>query len=471
MLFNSYSFLLFLGVTFLLYYTPFLRKYQRQLLVFASFFFYSFEKPVLLFLLLASILINSICSYWIIHARDSYRKATLAIGLIANLSLLAFFKYAPLISSTFSAFGSSNDFHDFIAGIPLPLGISFYTFQGISLLVDCYRMHEAGTDEVIRIDSFPSHLLHTTLFISFFPHQVAGPIVKAHLFFPQIKNKSLKDIEIYAAFRTIVTGYFLKTVIADNLKDQTFWLDYPYFQYFSTTILFTLLFGFSIQIFSDFAGYTLIAIGIARLFGYELTRNFLFPYIAISFSDFWKRWHISLSSWLRDYLYIPLGGNRANLLRTCINMMIVMILGGLWHGAAWGYAIWGAFHGILLVAERLLARFIKLPESLFVTGLRILFVFVMVSFAWTLFRIHEWQHVVLFISSVKNNIHIPTDYAAIAAVLLLSLPVFVYHIMYLVRENPSGILIKKYEGILYGCMIFFIIFNAGNPGKFIYFQF
>ncbi|HQI17855.1 MAG TPA: MBOAT family protein, partial [Leptospiraceae bacterium] len=122
MLFNSYSFLLFLGVTFLLYYTPFLRKYQRQLLVFASFFFYSFEKPVLLFLLLASILINSICSYWIIHARDSYRKATLAIGLIANLSLLAFFKYAPLISSTFSAFGSSNDFHDFIAGIPLPLG-------------------------------------------------------------------------------------------------------------------------------------------------------------------------------------------------------------------------------------------------------------------------------------------------------------------------------------------------------------
>jgi alginate O-acetyltransferase complex protein AlgI len=142
-----------------------------------------------------------------------------------------------------------------------------------------------------------------------------------------------------------------------------------------------------------------------------------------------------------------------------------------WHGAAWGYAIWGAFHGILLVAERLLARFIRLPESWFVTGLRILFVFVMVSFAWTLFRIHEWQHVVLFISSVKNNIHIPTDYAAIAAVLLLSLPVFVYHIMYLVRENPSGILIKKYEGILYGCMIFFIIFNAGNPGKFIYFQF
>ncbi|MEQ8682884.1 MAG: MBOAT family O-acyltransferase, partial [Cyclobacteriaceae bacterium] len=221
---------------------------------------------------------------------------------------------------------------DFLIAIPLPIGISFFTFQGISLLVDAYR-NRAGTSDQIRVLPFWKLLFHTSLYISLFPQLVAGPIVKAHDFYPQIRTKYLSGIQWNYVFQHVVTGYFLKMVVADNLKDFTGELVWPSFERFSSVELLVYLFGYSMQIFADFAGYSLIAIGISGLFGYIIPQNFNFPYVASGFSDFWKRWHISLSTFLKEYLYIPLGGNRKGRVRTYLNLMIVMALGGLWHGA------------------------------------------------------------------------------------------------------------------------------------------
>ena len=237
------------------------------------------------------------------------------------------------------------------------------------------------------------HFRNTALFKSFFPYLVAGPIVKAHEFYPQIEAKNLQDIAWETAFRCLVVGYFLKMVVADNLKDATFWIEYPHFLRHSSVGLLALLFGFSMQIFADFAGYSLIAIGLGHLFGYNLPTNFNFPYLSRSFSEFWKRWHISLSTWLRDYLYFPLGGNRKGKIRTYLNLFIVMFLGGLWHGASWKYAVWGSFHGLALAVERLFRNKINLPRHWVLDSLRVLVVFSFVTFAWLLFRLPTLKQV------------------------------------------------------------------------------
>ena len=225
--------------------------------------------------------------------------------------------------------------------------------------------------------------------------------------------------------------------IADNLKDYTFWIAFPYYQSLSTLTGLVLLFGYSIQIFADFAGYSLIAIGTAAAFGYNLPQNFNFPYISRSLAEFWSRWHISLSSWLKDYLYIPLGGNRKGKLRTYLNLAIVMILGGLWHGAAWSYAIWGAYHGLGLALERLVNDRTKVNRSgtlwqeLVLDNIKMLFVFCFVSFGWLLFKLPKFEEVLGFITAMINNTHLPNNiYGAIVPILLFSTPVFIYHLIH-----------------------------------------
>ena len=280
------------------------------------------------------------------------------IGIAANLSILAFFKYAGLLSRTFLSIDpqQGGGVGHFIAMIPLPVGISFFTFQGMSLVADTFGSRNLPQLQQIVHRKASRHWLHTMLFVSYFPQLVAGPILKAHEFLPQIRQKFFGTINWERCFRPLILGYFLKMVIADNLKDYTYWIEYPYFLEFHSLHLLGMLFGYSMQIFADFAGYSLIAIGIGRLFGYELMTNFNFPYISRSFSEFWRRWHISLSSWLRDYLYVPLGGNRKGRVRTYLNLFLVMFLGGLWHGAAWSYAVWGTTHGLFLAVERALRK-------------------------------------------------------------------------------------------------------------------
>ncbi|MFH0865315.1 MAG: MBOAT family O-acyltransferase [Bacteroidota bacterium] len=472
MLFNSFSFVLLVIITFSLYYLPFFRSVQIPILIIASFIFYSANQPALLLLLISSIVINIITSYLVIYGKTKLKKIYAAAGVVANLSLLTFFKYSPLFGRTF--FNGTGSLGELLLMIPLPIGISFYTFQGISLLVDTFASDKMEKYKSLVHKSFFRHSLNTALFISFFPKLVAGPIVKAHDFIPQIKEKTLKDIDWESCFRALVLGYFLKMVVADNLKEQTFWIAFPYFQNFSTATLLIMIFGYSMQIFADFAGYSLIAIGIARLLGYNIRANFNFPYISKTFSEFWTRWHISLSSFLREYLYFPLGGNRIGKMRTYMNLMVVMFLGGLWHGAAWSYAMWGSFHGFALAVERFFRERINLPDTMLLNFLKMTVVFILVTFAWLLFKLPEFSHVMSYMEAIVKNADMPLSYVDLLLIkynLLYSLPVCIYHLYYLYTKNGTSKILKTLQPVIFALLLFLIISNSGSPASFVYFQF
>lgn len=463
MLFNSYPFVGFLLVTLFVYYLPLARRFQLLSLILASFYFYAFLKPILLVLLLASILFNTSVS-WVLERNSPKRWVTL--GVIFNLLLLCFFKYASLIAKTFIDESSSNDLSSFILSIPLPIGISFYTFEGISLLVDSYRGKTSSTK--VTGKTFIEHLIETTHFVSFFPHLIAGPILKAHDFYPQIKTKYLKDIDWNSAFKNVVIGFFLKMVVADNLKEYTGYMSYPYFENLSSPTLIILMLGYSCQIFADFAGYSLIAIGIAKLFGYDLPTNFNYPYISQSFSEFWQRWHISLSTWLKEYLYIPLGGNRNGNNRTYLNLFLVMLLGGLWHGAGWNYAVWGMIHGVALGLERLLITS-KEGATTWLKCLRVGIVFLIVTIAWLFFKLPNFTQALLYIQKMVTNWHLPfIPGIREVYVLIFCIAVALYHLYYLWKGERQ---FPKLEMILLAIMLFFIMTNSGFQGDFIYFQF
>lgn len=468
MLFNSYSFVLLVLITFALFYWPLLRALQSYTLIAASLAFYAFGQPVLVILLLVSILINATSSYYILHSSAlSTRKTWAVLGVGMNLAVLFFFKYGALAVNTFALGGSSLG--HLIVTLPLPIGISFFTFQGISLVVDVFRQKE-GQARLIQHRSAWHHFVDTALFKSFFPQLIAGPIVKAHDFYPQIVPKSFRAVAWGGVFRALVTGYFLKMVVADNLKDLTFWVAYPYFLNFSTPSLLAMLFGYSMQIFADFAGYSLIAIGVARLFGYELMENFNFPYISQSLSEFWRRWHISLSTWLREYLYFPLGGNRRGAVRTYLNLMLVMALGGLWHGAAWSYAVWGIFHGAGLAVERFFG-WDKPARHALGAVLRGIGIFAFVTFGWLLFKLPNFSHFLIFVRTCCTNMGKPDDPRLIAYILFYSLPVVAYHALYLRKQRVGVAVPVRWQPLAYGACLFALLVNSGSPGAFIYFQF
>ncbi|MEO5912585.1 MAG: MBOAT family O-acyltransferase [Luteolibacter sp.] len=470
MLFTSLPFVILVLITFVIYYLPPLRSWQVLVLTTASFLFYSWEAPLLVILLILSILINVVTSYKIATGRKTSQKFWAIMGVSLNLGLLLFFKYGPLVAKTLFG-GDHGSIGHFLLTIPLPIGISFFTFQGISLVVEVFRSKQPndpfGYPEMVP-DSFIEHLKNTMLFKSFFPSLVAGPIIKAHEFYPQIVPKTFAGISWQIAFRALVTGYFLKMVVADNLKDSTFWIEFPYFLKESPLTLATLLFGYSMQIFSDFAGYSLIAIGLAALFGYSLPQNFNYPYISRSFTEFWQRWHISLSTWLREYLYIPLGGNRKGNVRTYINLFVVMFLGGLWHGAAWSYAVWGSFHGLALAAERFGKNFIKLPKHPLVSIVQAVLVFSFVTVAWLLFKLPKFEHVIAYLNAMVHS-HAETNFTLIAHVLTYSLPVIFYYGWYLLKRRWDKV--RRYEFLIFGFLIAAIILDSGTTGTFIYFQF
>lgn len=468
MLFNSFIFIVLLIITFGLYYTPKLGKYQVIILILASLTFYSYDQFEFVLLLLFSAGINIITSYYVVYGNIRYKKALALTGVIVNLCALAFFKYSPLVSATF--LDPSDSIGNFLLHIPLPIGISFFTFEGISLLMDVWKEKYVENKKIVP-KSLAKHAQHTLFFISFFPHLIAGPILKAHEFFPQIKQKYFKDIQWEAAFKNLTIGYFLKMVVADNLKDFTHLMDQPY--YFSTITLFVLMLGYSFQIFADFAGYSLIAIGLAKLFVYNFNINFNFPYISTSFKEFWKRWHISLSTFLMEYLYFSLGGNRKGKVRTYFNLLLTMTLGGLWHGAAWTYALWGLLHGAALAIERLITDNTKLVHNRITLAIKGVFVFLFVSGAWILFKLTP-QGVASYVYYARENLCKTLsmlDIHLIVFVIIYSLPVVLYHIAYMYKEKRGWGQIKKYEYVFYATMLFLIVTNSGTSGSFIYFQF
>ena len=468
MLFNSVPFLLLLLPTLLLYYLPFMHRFQLHVIVVSSFIFYAYNAPWLLLLLVASLAVNIAASHAVVFGRPEYRKAYATAGVVVNLAFLVFFKYSPLIGRSFF---SGSSLGEFLTAIPLPVGISFFTFQGISLVVDAYRGKDVPDYSSIVVKGMVAHTLRITTFIAFFAQLVAGPVVKAHEFLPQIRTKYFKDIHWNSAFASLVVGYFLKMVVADNLKDQTFWITFPYFRDMHSFTLVVLLFGYSMQIFADFAGYSLIAIGLARLFGYVLMDNFDFPYISSTFSEFWRRWHISLSSFLREYLYIPLGGNRMGGFHTYKNLLITMVLGGLWHGAAWSYAIWGLFHGLVLALERLWKDLGWSTKNKLPQFVHMLFIFSAVTLAWLLFKLPEFDHVIEYMRALFVNTHIENlQPLIIFFTVLFSVPVVAYHLLYLWSRKPRPIM-AHLKPVLYGIMLFLILVNSGGGASFIYFQF
>ncbi len=462
--------------TFIVYYMPILRRWQAYVLLGASFLFYAYDSLPLLLLLVASACINAVASYGAVYLKRPRMYTT--VGIVVNIAILALFKYGGLLSASF--FDVNSGVGHFLTTIPLPLGISFYTFSGISLVVDAYR-GRFDKDTPLVSASFVKHLKKTLLYICFFPKLPAGPIAKSKDFFAEMQQKHFAHINWQFAFKALVTGYFLKMVIADNLQDFTFWMAYPSFTVRGTGTLLLCVLGYSLQIFADFAGYSLIAIGVAALFGFRLPTNFNFPYISSSFREFWKRWHITLSQFLMEYLYFSLGGNRKGKLRTYLNLLLTMMLGGLWHGAGWSYMVWGTFHGLCLAIERAICgkreNCIQMGRGRVITllshYLSIAVVFTLVSFGWLLFMLPHFDQAALFVKCIFTN-YGKTLFLdpKLLPILVYAIPVALYHFIYCYRERQwMKRYVLRFDYVLYGLMLFLILTNSGSAGSFVYFQF
>jgi D-alanyl-lipoteichoic acid acyltransferase DltB (MBOAT superfamily) len=354
----------------------------RPFIIAASYVFYSWWDWRFVFLLAGCTLWNQVLAVRIWRSQvQSQRKALLVLALAGNLGVLGYFKY-------YDFFVSSSDNMAEIVGLDLPLslksivlpvGISFFTFMAISYVVDAYR----GEFEPTTLEKF-------AVYLSFFPHLVAGPIVRPSELIPQIETpRNPRRVDTSRAFYLIATGLFKKVVIANYLAssivDQVFAAPD---QHSSLEILIA-VYAYAVQIYADFSGYTDIAIGIALLLGFQFPQNFDSPYAAVSVQDFWRRWHMTLSRWLRDYVYIPLGGNRGSSLLTYRNLMLTMLIGGLWHGAAWTFVVWGGLHGSALAWERW-RRERRDPADVRATGRNVwvarIVTFHFVCFAWIFFR-------------------------------------------------------------------------------------
>ena len=398
MLFNSLTFIVFFAIVLGLHYTIRSWRTQKSVLLIASYLFYAAWNPPFVILLWISTLVD----WYIAKALEEQdapakRRVLLTLSLAVNLGLLGFFKYGEFLLENFIGLVhmAGFEFHPVAPSIILPVGISFYTFQTLSYTLDVYFRKSK------RCQSF----LDYALYVTFFPQLVAGPIVRASEFLPQcLQPKRATRDQFGWGLYFITLGLFQKVVLADGLLAST--AD-TIFKVKGDSIFFLDawlgVFAFSAQIFCDFAGYSTCAIGVALCLGFVLPDNFRSPYAAIGFSDFWRRWHITLSSWLRDYLYIPLGGNRGGTARTLANLMITMFLGGLWHGASWTFVAWGLLHGFYLVVEHLLRQsfpdvsWTKTGFGRFCLGI---LTFVLVSLAWVFFRSSDFSSAWLLLGSL-----------------------------------------------------------------------
>ncbi len=385
MSFHSLAYLCFFPVV-LAFYWALPRRGQNALLVLVSYIFYGWEHPWFLLPLWGSTIVDYSCAR-AMETTPRYRRAFLVISIIVSVALLGTFKYAGFaisnLNEVLTHFGDQP--LQVIWQLALPAGLSFYTFQSIGYVVDVY----VGRVKAER------NLLDYALYVSFFPQLVAGPIERAGHMLPQYhRDRRFDPADWRAGLGLMLWGFFKKVVVADNaafIANRVFGLAHP-----SYPVLWAGVLAFAVQIYADFSGYTDIARGSARLLGIELMRNFDHPYIATSPADFWRRWHISLSTWLRDFIYIPLGGSRASVARASFNLMATFAISGLWHGASWNYVIWGIYWGVLILLQRFLGwlgisrhipRLIKIVLTLKVTLL-----------GWLLFRERDLHRIVAGLS-------------------------------------------------------------------------
>ena len=378
MIFNSFSFIVLFPLIFLLYYAIPAKygKLRNMYLLFVSYLLYLQWKPVYAIVLLAVTAVTYFAALLVVKAK--HPKRTLTGGVLLALLPLAFFKYFNFINETVSGALSAVGLSSHLPGLnwAIPIGISFYTFQALGYLWDVYyKRQEAERD-----------FLTYALFVSFFPSILSGPINKASLVIPQLKTPRPyfdypKAVE---GMRMLLWGMFMKVVVADRVGLYVDSIYNTYADYNGMTCFVASLF-YAIQIYADFAGYSLMALGVGKTLGFELTENFRRPYFAVSVTDFWHRWHISLSTWLKDYVYIPLGGSRCSKVRNYWNIFVTFLVSGIWHGANWTFIVWGCMHGVCQIIEKMLNQQ-KCSYGWLGKTVKILITFLIVNFAWIFFR-------------------------------------------------------------------------------------
>jgi len=489
MLFTTLDFLIFFVLVLALLFVIKYRRFQHIFLLIASYFFFYYTSNYLVILLIYSTLMDFFIGKQIWKTQKiRNKKILLIISLVGNLGLLGFFKYADFAILQFNYLGEQFNLASDVPflNLALPIGISFYTFQTISYTVDIYR-GKLKPSESLR---------EFSLFVAFFPQLVAGPIVRASEFLPQLReklqkfetNQKIKQIifensNLKLGITIMIIGFFKKMFFADNIApvaNEIF--SNPYGLESFTIILGAIAFG--LQIYGDFSGYTDIAIGAALILGFKLPINFNKPYFATSPSDFWRRWHISLSSWLRDYLYIPLGGNKKGSKFTYANLMIVMFLGGLWHGASWNFIIWGVLHGSYLAVHKILVnKFPSLANNLFfkTKGGRIVSIFItqyFVFLAWIAFRVKDvdamvysfTKYIILDFQIAGTIEFILVHKLAIAIMCLFIIFNFISYRKNM-KETIANLRLRYWILVLVIPISLILLFFDATPNDFIYFQF
>jgi len=495
MVFNSYTFVVFFGLLLLLHYAPFSWKVKKVNLLLASYLFYAVWNPPFVLLLWLSTIIDYLMALALGQEENRHKRlGWLLISLVVNLGMLGFFKYGGFLLNNFVAMLDllGISYQPPKADIILPVGISFYTFQTLSYTLDVYRRR------------FPPEksLLDFSLFVTFFPQLVAGPIVRPGELIPQFKQPHQATWQQLVQGLFFVTlGLFMKVGIADGLlaetADSVFGVPFP----LHPLDAWAGVLAFSGQIFCDFAGYSTCAIGAALCLGFVLPDNFRYPYAAVGFSDFWRRWHITLSTWLRDYLYIPLGGNQRGPAHTYVNLMITMLLGGLWHGASWTFVVWGGLHGMFLGVERLIRnRLARLPAQPLVLAPDVvitqaslvpislgksrqatkfwlaLLTFLLVTITWVFFRAPNFDTAMRLLLAMFGVIPVRIPLLttlALYKVLLVTVTLLGCH--WLMRDtsvaNVAGRLPWWGLGLAWAAMLIVLVLTQKSTGSFIYFQF
>lgn len=493
MLFNSSQYLVFFPVVVLLYFAiPY--KFRNMWLLLASYFFYMQWNAKYALLLFVSTFITYLSGLFIDRflrqKKSNMAKLCVALSFLSNIGILVFFKYSNFLIENInrigSMFGQNPQIKEF--DILLPVGISFYIFQALSYTMDVYRGKIKATKNFFKY----------ALFVSFFPQLVAGPIERSGNLLKQFDEKHKFDVEkVRHGLLVMLWGLFMKMVIADNIAPSVTMIYEYYPQYTGIEIaVATILFAF--QIYCDFAGYSLIAIGSAEVLGFKLMQNFKAPYLAMSVSDFWDRWHISLTSWFTDYLYIPLGGNRKGKMRKYINVFIVFFVSGLWHGAAYTYIAWGVLNGIFMIVEEVtvkqrekLCTLFKVDKNRFSyrLGCRIC-TFALIDFTWLFFRATGFRMAFELIWSCVTNLQFGKLFGLVfgnigmtpqqMVVLVLAL-ILLFAVDYLKDrgKDVAALVLKQglwfrwavYLGLLFTILIFGVYGNVYEQTQFIYFQF
>jgi len=473
MLFNSYTFLFFFIIVVTCYYLVGSWRVRKGILLVASYVFYAAWNPPFVVLLWLSTVVDWLAAKWI-YASQSPRKRKLLIlvSLVANLGLLGYFKYGTFLLDNFLVLTRSLGLDLSLAkpNIILPVGISFYTFQTLSYTLDVYRRNLVP----------PKSFLDYALFVTFFPQLVAGPIIRAVDFLPLCDQpKRFSGKALGWGLSLMLLGLFEKIAIADGLLAPVAEAVYDRSGPLDFVSAWCGTFAFAGQIFLDFSGYSLCAIGAALALGFAIQDNFRFPYAAVGFSDFWRRWHMSLSSWLRDYLYVPLGGSRKGPFRTFASLTITMLLGGLWHGASWTFVVWGGLHGLYLVLERGIRKaipwrwaggsLVQIPVALLT--------FLLVCIAWVFFHADSMSDAftvtaTLFGFGARQAGHLLSR-TSVALSLGVTTTLFLIH--WLMRDTTITAVAARIpwwaRSLVLAAMLVGIVGFAGEDRAFIYFQF